>query len=51
MLMYRANATIPLAWHTRRVEVPSGYSLFPDDLRAFFRPYRAATTSRKRRRA
>jgi pimeloyl-ACP methyl ester carboxylesterase len=81
MRMYRANAAIPLAQHARRVEVPSGFSLFPGDvvlpprawlertanvvrvtepargghfapfeepelyaeeLRAFFRPYRAA---------
>jgi pimeloyl-ACP methyl ester carboxylesterase len=81
MRMYRANAAIPLAQHARRVEVPSGFSLFPADighpprawlertanvvrltelprgghfapaeepelyaeeLRAFFRPYRAA---------
>jgi pimeloyl-ACP methyl ester carboxylesterase len=82
MRMYRANAAIPPAQLTRRVEVPSGFSLFPADLvrpprewlertanvvrltepargghfapfeepelyaeelRAFFRPYRAAT--------
>jgi pimeloyl-ACP methyl ester carboxylesterase len=81
MRMYRANAAIPPAQHARRVEVPSGFSLFPGDivrpprawlerttnvvrvtepargghfapfeepelyaeeLRAFFRPYRAA---------
>jgi pimeloyl-ACP methyl ester carboxylesterase len=81
MRMYRANAAIPLAQHARRVEVPSGFSLFAGDvvlpprawlertanvvrvtepargghfapfeepelyaeeLRAFFRPYRAA---------
>jgi len=83
MRMYRANATIPPAQHARRVEVPSGFSLFPGDigrpprawlerttnlvrmtelprgghfaafeepelyaeeLRAFFRPYRAAAS-------
>jgi pimeloyl-ACP methyl ester carboxylesterase len=81
MRMYRANAAIPPAQLDRRVEVPSGFSLFPGDisrpprawlertanvvrvtepgrgghfapfeepelyaeeLRAFFRPYRAA---------
>jgi pimeloyl-ACP methyl ester carboxylesterase len=81
MRMYHANAAIPPAQHARRVEVPSGFSLFPGDisrpprawldrvanvvrvtevprgghfapveepelyareLRAFFRPYRAA---------
>jgi pimeloyl-ACP methyl ester carboxylesterase len=80
MRMYRANAAIAPAQHARRVEVPSGFSLFPgdvvrpprawlerttnvvrvtepargghfapfeepelyaDELRAFFRPYRA----------
>jgi pimeloyl-ACP methyl ester carboxylesterase len=83
MRMYRANAAIPPAQLARRVEVPSGFSLFPGDigqpprawlerttnlvrvtelprgghfapfeepelyaeeLRAFFRPYRAAAT-------
>ena len=82
MRMYRANSAIPAAQHARRVEVPSGFSLFPgdivrpprawlermanvvrvtepargghfapfeepelyaDELREFFRPYRAAT--------
>jgi pimeloyl-ACP methyl ester carboxylesterase len=82
MRMYRANAAIPAAQHARRVEVPSGFSIFAGDvvrpprawlertanavrvtepargghfapfeepelyaeeLRAFFRPYRAAT--------
>ena len=81
MRMYHANAAIPPAQHARRVQVPSGFSLFPGDivrpprawlertanvvrvtepargghfapfeepelyaeeLRAFFRPYRAA---------
>ena len=81
MRMYAANAAVPPAQHARRVEVPSGFSLFPGDivrppqawlertanvvrvtepargghfapfeepelyaqeLRAFFRPYRAA---------
>jgi pimeloyl-ACP methyl ester carboxylesterase len=83
MRMYRANSAIPPAQLARRVEVPSGFSLFPGDigrpprawlerganvvrvtepgrgghfapfeepelyaeeLRAFFRPYRAAAT-------
>ncbi len=83
MRMYAANAAIPPAQHARRVEVPSGFSLFPGDighpprawlertanvvrvtepargghfapfeepelyaqeLREFFRPYRAAAT-------
>jgi pimeloyl-ACP methyl ester carboxylesterase len=82
MRMYHANAAIPPAQHVRRVEVPSGFALFPadighpprawlertanvvrvteaprgghfaafeepelyaDELREFFRPYRAAT--------
>ncbi|MFJ7966566.1 epoxide hydrolase family protein [Streptomyces sp. NPDC096324] len=85
MRMYSANAAIPPAQLARRVEVPSGFALFPADLvrpprawlerttnlthltepargghfapfeepeiyaeelRAFFRPYRAATTDR-----
>jgi pimeloyl-ACP methyl ester carboxylesterase len=36
--MYRANAAIPPAQHARRVEVPSGFSLFPGDI---VRPPRA----------
>jgi len=32
MRMYRANAAIPQHQHARRVEVPSGFSLFPHDL-------------------
>jgi pimeloyl-ACP methyl ester carboxylesterase len=83
MRMYRANSAIPPAQLVRRVEVPSGFALFPGDivrpprawldrtanavrvtepargghfapfeepelyaeeLRAFFRPYRAAVT-------
>ncbi|WP_125131276.1 epoxide hydrolase family protein [Microbacterium sp. 10M-3C3] len=32
MRMYRANAAIPAWEHARRVEVPSGFSLFPGDL-------------------
>lgn len=32
MRMYRANAAIPAGQHARRVEVPSGFSLFPGDL-------------------
>jgi pimeloyl-ACP methyl ester carboxylesterase len=38
MRLYRANAAIPPAQHARRVEVPSGFSLFPADL---VRPPRA----------
>ena len=84
MRMYHANAAIPAAQHARRVEVPSGFALFPGDigrpprawldrtanvvrvtepargghfapfeapelyaeeLRAFFRPYRAASAT------
>ncbi|MBV9449805.1 MAG: alpha/beta fold hydrolase [Streptosporangiaceae bacterium] len=84
MRMYHANAAIPAAQLSRRVEVPSGFSLFPgeiirpprvwlerttnlarvtelprgghfapfeepelyaEELRAFFRPYRAAATA------
>jgi pimeloyl-ACP methyl ester carboxylesterase len=30
--MYHANAAIPPAQHARRVEVPSGFSLFPGDV-------------------
>ncbi len=32
MRMYHANAAIPPAQFTRRVEVPSGFSLFPGDI-------------------
>ncbi|MFB9926244.1 epoxide hydrolase family protein [Amycolatopsis halotolerans] len=32
MRMYRANAAIPPEQYARRVEVPSGFSLFPADL-------------------
>ncbi len=32
MRMYRANAATPTEQHARRVEVPSGFSLFPRDL-------------------
>ncbi|MFE4689746.1 epoxide hydrolase family protein [Streptomyces sp. NPDC056749] len=32
MRMYRANAAIPPAQHARRVEVPSGFSLFSGDV-------------------
>jgi pimeloyl-ACP methyl ester carboxylesterase len=32
MRMYRANAAIPPAQHARRVEVPSGFSLFRGDI-------------------
>ena len=38
MRMYRANAAIPPAQHARRVEVPSGFAIFPGDL---VRPPRA----------
>jgi hypothetical protein len=30
--MYRANAAIAAAQHARRVQVPSGFSLFPGDI-------------------
>jgi pimeloyl-ACP methyl ester carboxylesterase len=32
MRMYHANAAIPAAEHARRVEVPSGFSVFPADI-------------------
>jgi pimeloyl-ACP methyl ester carboxylesterase len=32
MRMYQANSAIPAAQHARRVEVPSGFSLFPADI-------------------
>jgi pimeloyl-ACP methyl ester carboxylesterase len=32
MRMYHANAALPLAQHARRVEVPSGFALYPADL-------------------
>jgi len=38
MRMYHANAAIPPAQPARRVEVPSGFSLFPGDI---VRPPRA----------
>lgn len=38
MRMYRANAAIPAAQHARRIEVPSGFALFPADI---VRPPRA----------
>ncbi len=38
MRMYNANGAIPLEQHARRVEVPSGFSIFPGDL---IRPPRA----------
>ncbi|GAA3454573.1 epoxide hydrolase family protein [Dactylosporangium matsuzakiense] len=38
MRMYHVNGSIPAAQHARRVEVPSGFSLFPGDL---VRPPRA----------
>jgi pimeloyl-ACP methyl ester carboxylesterase len=38
MRMYAANGAIPLAQYARRVEVPSGFSLFPGDI---LRPPRA----------
>jgi len=38
MRMYNANSAIPPAQHARRVEVPSGFSLFPGDI---IRPPRA----------
>ncbi|KQY22305.1 multidrug MFS transporter [Cellulomonas sp. Root485] len=38
MRMYHANSQVPLEQHARRVEVPSGFTLFPHDL---VRPPRA----------
>ena len=38
MRMYHANSRVPLEQHARRVEVPSGFSIFPHDL---VRPPRA----------
>ena len=38
MRMYHANAAVPPAQHARRVEVPSGFSIFPGDI---LRPPRA----------
>jgi pimeloyl-ACP methyl ester carboxylesterase len=32
MRMYHASSALPLAQHARRVEVPSGFSLYPADL-------------------
>lgn len=32
MRMYHANSALPLAQHARRVEVPSGFALYPADL-------------------
>src|SRR5215469_12837858 len=32
MRMYNVNGAIPLAQHARRVEVPSGFALFPGDI-------------------
>ena len=32
MRMYHANGAIPASQHARRVEVPSGFSLFPGDI-------------------
>ena len=48
MRMYRANAAIPPAQHARRVEVPSGFSLFPGDI---VRPPRAWLRAHGERRA
>ena len=44
MRMYRANAAIPPAQLARRVEVPSGFSLFPGDI---VRPPRAGSSARR----
>jgi pimeloyl-ACP methyl ester carboxylesterase len=38
MQMYHANGAVPAAQHARRVEVPSGFSLFPGEI---LRPPRA----------
>jgi hypothetical protein len=46
MRMYRANAAIPLAQHARRVEVPSGFSLFPGDIVRPRRPLRSVRGAR-----
>lgn len=48
MRMYRANAAIPPEQYARRVEVPSGFSLFPADLVRTPRPWldRMANTVR-----
>ena len=40
--MYRANAAIPPAQHARRVQVPSGFSLFPGNI---VRPPRAGSSA------
>jgi pimeloyl-ACP methyl ester carboxylesterase len=45
MRMYRANAAIPPAQHARRVEVPSGFALFPGDLIRPPRAWLARTTN------
>jgi hypothetical protein len=50
MRMYRANAAIPLAQHARRVEVPSGFSLFPGDIVRPRRPLRSVRGARALRR-
>ena len=48
MRMYAANAAIPPAQLARRVEVPSGFSLFPGDIVRPPRPWleRTANTVR-----
>jgi pimeloyl-ACP methyl ester carboxylesterase len=48
MRMYSANAAIPAAQLTRRVEVPSGFALFPGDILCPPRPWleRTANTVR-----
>ena len=48
MRMYSANAAIPTAQLTRRVEVPSGFALFPGDILRPPRPWleRTAKTVR-----
>lgn len=48
MRMYSANAAIPAAQLTRRVEVPSGFALFPGDILRPPRPWleRTANTVR-----
>ena len=42
MRVHHANAALRLPQHERRVEVPSGFSLFPPELGNLFRPYRAS---------
>ncbi|TYK44495.1 epoxide hydrolase family protein [Actinomadura decatromicini] len=45
MRMYQANAAIPVEQHARRVEVPSGFSLFAGDVLRPPRAWLARTTN------